>query len=125
MWAGTGIGLGAVFHRQVDLLLDVLRRLGAGAVGLLAFALAAYLAVKLWRRQKTLARLRMARMSPETLAERLIAGDESLVVVDVRNRHSRRDEPRKVPGAVVVDLGELDAKLREIPVEKDVALYCT
>jgi membrane protein DedA with SNARE-associated domain len=125
IWAGAGIGLGAVFHRQVDAVLDLLRRFGAGALGLLVSALAVYLAVRLWRRQKALADLRMARMSPATLAERLLAGDDSVVVVDVRNRLSRRDEPRKVPGAIVVDLGELDAKLREISFEKDVALYCT
>jgi membrane protein DedA with SNARE-associated domain len=125
LWAGTGIGLGAVFHRQVDSVLDLLRRFGTGAVGILASGLALYLAFRLWRQQQTLARLRMARMTPSTLAERLLAGDESLVVVDVRHRLSRRDDPRKVPGAFVVDLGELDDRLRDIPFEKDVALYCT
>ena len=125
IWAGTGIGLGAVFHRQVDALLDLLRRFGTGALGILAAGLALYVAVRLWRRQRTLASLRMARMTPETLAERLLAGDESLVVLDVRDRLSRRDDPRKVPGALVADLGELDAKLRDVPFEKDVALYCT
>ena len=125
IWAGAGLGLGAVFHREVDGLLGFLRRFGAGALGLLASALAIYLAVRLVRRRRTLARLRMARLNAAPLAERLLALDGSLVVVDVRNRLARRDDPRKVPGAVVVDLGELDAKLREIPVEKDVALYCT
>jgi membrane protein DedA with SNARE-associated domain len=125
VWAGTGIGLGAVFHRQVDAVLDLLRRFGAGALGLLAAGLAAWVAFRLWRRQQSLAALRMARMTPQTLAERLLAGDDTLVVVDVRNRLSRRDDPRKVPGALVADLGELDAKLRDIPVGKDVALYCT
>ena len=67
----------------------------------------------------------MARLTPQTLAARLLAGDETLVVVDVRHRLSRSDDPRKVPGALVADLGELDAKLGDIPVGKDVALYCT
>ncbi len=125
LWAGTGIGLGVVFHEQVEAALELLRRFGAGALGVLASGLALYLAVRLWRRQRTLSTLRMARLTPQTLAERLLAGDESLVVVDVRHRLSRRDQPRKVPGALVADLGELDAKLRDIPVGKDVALYCT
>jgi membrane protein DedA with SNARE-associated domain len=125
IWAGTGIGLGAIFHPQVDLVLEFLQRLGTGAFGLLASALAIYLAIRFWQRRKTLARLRMARMSPKTLAERLLAGDGTIVVADVRNRMGRRDEPRKVPGAIVVDLGELDGKLRLIPIEKEVALYCT
>jgi membrane protein DedA with SNARE-associated domain len=125
IWAGTGIGLGAVFHEQVEIVLDLLRQFGTGALGILATALAVYVAFRLWRRQKTLATLRMARLTPQTLAARLLAGDESLVVVDVRHRLSRRDDPRKVPGALVADLGELDAKLGDIPVGKDVALYCT
>lgn len=125
IWAGAGIGLGAVFHPQVDALLDLLGRFGSGAFGLLVAGLALYLAVRLWQRQKTLADLRMARLTPQVLAERLLKGDDTLVTVDVRNRLARRDEPRKIPGALVVDLGELDAKLREIPFEKDVALYCT
>ena len=125
IWAGSGLGLGAVFHEQVEAILALLRRFGAGALGLVASAFALYLAARLWRRQKTLASLRMARMTPATLAERLLAGDGTLAVVDVRHRLSRRDDPRKVPGALVADLGELDAKLREIPFEMDVALYCT
>ena len=125
LWAGTGIGLGVVFHQQVEAALELLRRFGAGALGVLASGLAVYLAIRLWRRQRTLASLRMARLTPATLAERLLAGDKTLVVVDVRHRLSRRDDPRKVPGALVADLGELDAKLRDIPFEMDVALYCT
>lgn len=125
LWAGTGIGLGVVFHEQVDAVLELLRRFGAGALGLLAAGLALYVGFRLWRRQRTLASLRMARLTPQTLAERLLASDESLVVVDVRHRLSRRDQPWKVPGALVADLGELDAKLGDIPVGKDVALYCT
>jgi membrane protein DedA with SNARE-associated domain len=125
IWAGTGIGLGVVFHAQVDAVLDLLRRFGSGAVGLLAAGLALYLAIRFWRRQRTLATLRMARLTPQTLATRLLAGDETLVVVDVRHRLSRRDDPRRIPGALVADLGELDAKLGDIPVGKDVALYCT
>lgn len=125
IWAGAGLGIGAVFHEQVETVLVLLRRFGAGALGLVVAALALYLAARLRHRQRTLAALRMARLTPRTLAERLLTGDASLVVVDVRNRLSRRDDPRKVPGAIVADLGELDAKLRDIPVEKDVALYCT
>ncbi len=125
IWAGTGIGLGVVFHAQVDAVLDLLRRFGSGAVGLLAAGLALYLAIRFWRRRQTLATLRMARLTPQTLATRLLAGDETLVVVDVRHRLSRRDDPRRIPGALVADLGELDAKLGDIPVGKDVALYCT
>lgn len=125
IWAGSGVGLGALFHEQVDTVLQLLRRFGAGALGLLATGLALYLGFRLWRRQRTLASLRMARLTPQALADRLLAGDGSLVVVDVRHRLSRRDVPRKVPGALVADLGELDAKLGDIPVGKDVALYCT
>ncbi|HYN41314.1 MAG TPA: VTT domain-containing protein, partial [Thermoanaerobaculia bacterium] len=125
IWAGTGIGLGAVFHEQVEAVLDLLRQFGTGALGILAVGLAVYLAFRLWRRQQTLATLRMARLTPQTLAARLLAGDENLVVVDVRHRLSRRDDPRRIPGALVADLGELDAKLGDIPVGKDVALYCT
>ena len=125
IWAGTGIGLGAVFHEQVDAVLDLLRRFGSGAVGLLAAGLARL------PRHPPLAPAADARDAPDgapdaqTLAARLLAGDEILVVVDVRHRLSRRDDPRKVPGALVADLGELDAKLGDIPVGKDVALYCT
>lgn len=125
VWAGTGLGIGAVFHAQVESALVFLRRFGAGALGLLAASLALYLAFRLWRRRGTLRALRMERLTPRTLAERLLAGDDDLVVVDVRHRLSRRDDPRKVPGAIVADLGELDARLRDIPFEKDVALYCT
>ena len=125
IWAGAGIGLGAAFHRQVDRLLVLLAGLGTGALALLGAALAAWLLVKGIRRARTLRALRMARIEAGDLGARLDADPLGVLVLDVRSRAARREEPRKIPGALVVDLGELDAKLHDLPAGKDVALYCT
>lgn len=125
IWAGAGIGLGAAFHRQVDRILVALAGLGTGAFALLGASLVAWLLVKGIRRARTLRSLRMARIDPAALKGRLDADPLGVVVLDVRNRLARRDDPRKVPGAVVIDLGELDERLRDLPPGRDAALYCT
>ncbi len=125
LWAGAGIGLGAVFERQVDGLLDLLRRLGIGAAAFVALSLLVYLAVRAAGRWRTLRSLRMARITPAELHARMSGEPGAVVVLDVRSRPARRDDPRKVPGALVVDLGELDAALASLPREKEAALYCT
>jgi rhodanese-related sulfurtransferase len=47
------------------------------------------------------------------------------VVVDVRSGGARQRDPRRIPGAVTIDLDHLDAHLAELPADREIVLYCT
>jgi membrane protein DedA with SNARE-associated domain len=124
LWAGAGVLGGAVFHRAIDRILDLLASLGSGALVLLGAALAAFVALKWWQRQRFYKVLRMARISVEDL-RRLIDEGQSPIVLDVRTAGARARDPRRIPGARVMEASELDARLPELTRDREIILYCT
>lgn len=124
LWAGAGVAAGMVFHRAIDRALALLASLGGWAFALLAAGLFLVVAFKWWQRRRFYKMLRMARISVDEL-RRLIDGGESPVVVDVRTSSARARDPRRIPGAAVMELSELDARLSELPRDREIILYCT
>jgi len=68
--------------------------------------------------------LRMARISVDDLA-RLIDSGEDPLVLDVRTPGARRADPRRIPGARVLTCDEIPQHSRELPLHRDLILYCT
>jgi rhodanese-related sulfurtransferase len=86
--------------------------------------LAAYIAFKWWERSRFYKLLRMARISAADLYE-LIQEGASPVIIDVRSITARALEPRWIPGALHVPLQDVARRLKELPRDRDVILYCT
>jgi membrane protein DedA with SNARE-associated domain len=124
LWAGAGILGGALFHEAIDRFLSLLASLGSGALVLLGGGLAVFVALKWWQRQRFYKVLRMARITAEDL-RRLIDEGKSPIVVDVRTAGARARDPRRIPGARVMEASELDLRLSELPREREIILYCT
>jgi membrane protein DedA with SNARE-associated domain len=124
LWSGAGVLAGMIFHRAIDRVIAAIASLGSGALVLLGAGLAAFIAVKWWQRRRFYRMLRMARISVEDL-RRLIDEGKSPVVVDVRTAGARVRDPRRIPGAVVMTATELDARLAELPRDREIILYCT
>jgi membrane protein DedA with SNARE-associated domain len=124
LWAGAGVVLGVVFNRAIDRALELLTSLGSGALVILGAALAIYVAFKWWQRRRFYQFLRMSRISVEDL-RRLMDAGSSPVVVDVRTPGARRAEPRRIPGAMVMTVDEVDARVAELPRGREIILYCT
>jgi membrane protein DedA with SNARE-associated domain len=124
LWAGAGIGGGMVFHRAIDRALGLLASLGSGALVVLGAALAAFIGLKWWQRRRFYKMLRMARISVDEL-RRLMDEGKSPIIVDVRTPGARARDPRRIPGAAVLDASELDAKLGDLPRDREIILYCT
>jgi membrane protein DedA with SNARE-associated domain/rhodanese-related sulfurtransferase len=124
LWAGTAVGAGLVFHAQVSELLVRLEGLGAIAVGALAALLAGYVALKWWERRRFYKALRVARIGVDEL-RRLMRAAERPVVVDVRSPSVRALDPRYIPGALVMELDEVEQRLDRLPADRDVIFYCT
>jgi membrane protein DedA with SNARE-associated domain len=124
LWAGGGLLLGYIFHSAIDDVLSFLEELGTGAIYLVAVGLALFVLLKWWQRRRFYRALRMARISVDELRGLFEKGLKP-VVVDVRGPGERQRDPRRIPGAMTMDLAELDAKLPGIPPEVEIVLYCT
>ncbi|HEX9396657.1 MAG TPA: DedA family protein/thiosulfate sulfurtransferase GlpE [Burkholderiales bacterium] len=124
IWAGAAIGTGMLFHAQIDGLLARLEDYGAFAIEAIAALLAGYVALKWWERRRFYKMLRVARITADEL-HRLKQGGKDPVVVDVRSASSRQLDPRFVPGALAMDIAEVDQRLNELPNDREIIFYCT
>ena len=124
LWSGAYLALGYLFSDQLEAVAEVALRLGGGLVAMLVAALALYLAWKYAQRRRFLRSLRVARISPEELKQRL-DGREDIVVVDLRHSLDFEADPHWIPGALHMTPDELEKRHDEIPRDRDVILYCT
>jgi membrane protein DedA with SNARE-associated domain len=124
IWAGVGVAAGMVFHRAIDRALALLASLGSTALVILGSAFVIYIAFKWWQRRRFYRFLRMARISVEDLRKAIDEG-QGPVVVDVRTAGARLADPRHIPGARVITVDDVDARVAELPREREIILYCT
>lgn len=124
LWAGLPLALGYWFSAQVESILEATAQLGSSAVALLAGAFVAYLGWKVFRRQILYRELRLARITPEDLLQRL-GRKEPLVVLDLRHPLEFVGDPHMIPGALRMSPEDLDQRYSEIPRDRDVVLYCS
>ncbi len=124
LWSGGYITLGFIFSRQIERVAAIALRLGFALGILLVLALASYILYKYVQRQRFIRSLRIARLSPDELMEKIRQG-EPLVIVDLRNKVEFEANPAKLPGALRLLPDELQERAGEIPRDRDVILYCT
>ena len=124
LWAGAGVAGGMIFHRAIDRALAFLASIGSAALAVLGVGLLAFVAFKWWQRRSFYKFLRMARISVEDL-RRLMDEGRSPLVLDVRTTKGRSLDPRRIRGAAVLDVFNLDEALRDLPRDREIILYCT
>jgi membrane protein DedA with SNARE-associated domain len=124
LWAGAGVVGGMVFHRAIDHALGFLASIGSAAFALLGAGLVLFIAFKWWQRRRFYKVLRMARITVEDL-RRLMDEGQSPIVLDVRTTKGRLLDPRRIQGAAVLDVQNLDAALQDLPRDREIILYCT
>ena len=56
---------------------------------------------------------------------RIIGTDRCPAVIDVRSDEEFSADNRFIPGALTMDATELDARLRELPKDRDIVFYCS
>lgn len=123
VWTGTVLALGLLFHEQVTQALAMLQELGNNALPILLVALVAWLGwLALRRLLVTMAALKLPRIAPEELAERIERG-ESVLVLDVRGTPLAMQG--HLPGALyAASEGKLMAAAARAPADMDLVAYC-
>jgi membrane protein DedA with SNARE-associated domain len=120
-WVVTVTSLGWIFSDQLEW---IALRLGGWLVAVLAGGLAAYVLWKFIQRRRFLRRLRIARITPKELMDKLTAG-ETISIVDLRQPMDIEAFPQMIPGALRIAIEEIEERHGEIPRDRDVVLYCS
>lgn len=124
LWAGTWTGLGYFFSDAIALVAT--RAAGLGKMlGLVVVAgLGTYILVKYLRRRLFLRALRMARISPDALKERLDAG-EDVAIIDLRTPLDMRATPFAIPGSRWLAADAIDEREADVLRSRELVLYCS
>jgi ferric-dicitrate binding protein FerR (iron transport regulator) len=111
------------FHAEVDRVLRWAAEFGGRAVLVIAAIAGAYIAVRWVQRYMFLRFMRMMRVDVDELHE-LMQTDPRPVILDARSAAARRLDPRRIPGALIIDVAEpvLHAGIEP---DRDVVIYCT
>lgn len=124
VWSLLFLGLGLVFHQQIQQVLDVLAGAGTVALLLLGLVVASMVAWRFWRRRRALRDLAtLPRVSVGELRG-LIDRGEAPVIVDVRTHAGVQADGRTLPDALHVPLEQLQRFAAELPSGREVVVYC-
>ncbi len=130
IWAAVLMALGVVFSAQIQQVLELLSTLGVAALEGLAAAVLAYLVYlgwRTWRRRVFLRALTMARIEVADLRA-LLDGGHAPIIIDVRSDGGRAVDARRIPGAIAVALGDVEARVAELRTlagaQREIVLYC-
>lgn len=124
LWAGGFVALGYVFSKQIGAILAVALGLGGTLLALIVVGVAGWILWKLTVRRRILRGLRMARISAQELKRRLDGG-EPVVVLDLRHEVELAVDKTMIPGALRIAPDEIAARHQEIPLGREVVLYCS
>jgi hypothetical protein len=124
LWAAAPVLCGFLFRREVEWLLARLEAMGTGAVAIIVTLIVIYVAVKAVQRYLLIRFLRMIRITADDLRT-MIAQGELPVILDARSALAREAEPRRIPGALAVELESVESILDSIPPDRDVVVYCS
>jgi membrane protein DedA with SNARE-associated domain/rhodanese-related sulfurtransferase len=124
IWVGSLLLGGRLFGDLIakdPSLLDLLGRFGGV---LLLLGILAFIATRIYRRQSFLKKFRTARLEPAMLKQMLDAG-EAVYIVDLRHPLELLPDPFTLPGAHHLSPDALALRSSEIPLDRDIVLYCT
>ncbi len=124
LWGGAYLGLGFALSDRLETLVMRLADIGHGLTNVVVALLTAYVIVKFVNRRRFLRSLRLARIAPGQLKQRLDAGEE-LFIVDLRHERDFAAGPPAIAGAHRFTTAELAARHSEIPRDREIVLYCT
>jgi len=124
LWSGAYAALGYIFSDQLDLVAIHIARAGTFLALAVAGGLGFYLAHKLARIHRFLRQLRLARITPEQLRDKLSIG-EDILIVDLQGRPKSGTQPLAIPGAVRIDPHRLE-QYEDVTISpsREVVLYC-
>jgi membrane protein DedA with SNARE-associated domain len=124
LYIGTFVLIGWIWSDAIEAVAESIGALGSRIPLVLGGALLLWLVAKFARRWFFLRELRIARITPEELRERLESG-EAVVVVDLRHSTDVSESGASIPGAIRVAIDDIEAGHDRIPRDREIVLFCT
>jgi membrane protein DedA with SNARE-associated domain/rhodanese-related sulfurtransferase len=125
LWNGFYVLLGFTFSGQLDRVMRVVERFGTVFAVVLGVPFVVWAAWRLLQLVRMIRHLRLRRMSPALLQEKM-AADDRLVIFDLLDYEARIGEIAGIPGAVRVDPTRMRTSPKlDLPEGMSVVLYCS
>ena len=123
-YIGTFVGLGYAFSHQLERIGGIALGLGMWLLVILVAGIISYVAFKFLQRQRFLRKLRISRITPEELKQKIDDG-EAVTIMDLRHAIDFESDPNTIPGALFLPPEEFDQRYAEIPRDRELILFCT
>jgi membrane protein DedA with SNARE-associated domain len=124
LYVGTFVAIGWIWSDQIEAIAEGAAALGGRLPMLVGALLALWVLGKLLRRWLFLRQLRVARITPEELKERMDLG-EDVVVVDLRHAADFDQSRVSIPGSIRIAIEDIESGHDRIPRDREIVLFCT
>jgi membrane protein DedA with SNARE-associated domain/rhodanese-related sulfurtransferase len=125
LWTALYAGLGYVFANRLTLIAALMARFGAVLAAAIGIPLTCYVAWRVGVMVQMLRHLRLRRITPLLLNEKIMAG-ERIAIIDLLDFEEAHEDRSGIPGAVRMDPARLRSRLRVVvPKNLGLVLYCS
>lgn len=124
LWSAAFVLVGWYFHTELERVAQTAADAGLAAGVVIATIVAGYFAYKIITQQRFLRSLRMRRLTPEDVYERIQRKDD-FHIIDLRHDYDFKALPHLLPGAIRVSMESIDRHNSNIPKDSDIILYCS
>src|SRR3984885_4423958 len=125
LWTALYAGLGYLFVNRLTLIAASMARFGAVLAAAIGIPLACYVAWRVGVMAQMLRHLRLRRITPLLLNEKIMAG-EPIAIIDLLDFEEGHGDRAGIPGAVRMDPARLRRRLHVVvPENLGLVLYCS
>jgi membrane protein DedA with SNARE-associated domain/rhodanese-related sulfurtransferase len=122
-WVSAFTLTGFLFSGELERIAARAAYLGEWLLVIVVGAFGGYIGWKYYNRRQFLNKLKIARITPEELKEKIDNG-EDVLIVDLRHELDFDANPETIPGALHVDAAELEEASEVIPRDREIVLFC-
>jgi membrane protein DedA with SNARE-associated domain/rhodanese-related sulfurtransferase len=124
-WTALYVGLGYLFAERLTIIGTSLARFGSMIAAGIGIPLGCYVGWRVWIMIHMLRHLRLRRITPLLLHERITSG-EQIAIVDLLDFEDEHEGRAGIPGAVRMAPSRLRSRLRiVVPENLEMVLYCS
>lgn len=123
-WTTAFLGTGFLFKNQFEQIADTISQFGSGLLTVGGAILITFAAIKYLIRRRFLRKIFAARISIDELKQKMDEGKD-FFIADLRHELDFNSDPRIIPGAIRFAMDEIDSRHHELPLDKEIVLYCS